>query len=186
MNTRLAISATMLGGAVLIAVPAWIGHRPQFIWNASASIPVGLYRVEPDDRIGIADIAVVMPPKPLASFLAARGYLPNGVPLLKHVLALGGQTVCRRRTAIIVRGVTYGHARERDSRGRPLPVWQGCRVIANGDVFLMNRDAADSFDSRYFGPLPLTSIIGRAVPLWTAARTSPAPNVSNDPVPGKP
>jgi type IV secretory pathway protease TraF len=29
-----------------------------------------------------------MPPKPLASFLAARGYLPKGVPLLKHILAV--------------------------------------------------------------------------------------------------
>ena len=25
-----------------------------------------------------------------------------------------------------------GEARERDSRGRPLPVWQGCRVVADG------------------------------------------------------
>lgn len=93
---RLAIIAGMLGGAVLAVAPAWIDHRPCFIWNASASVPIGLYRVEPASRIDVADIAVVMPPQPLASFLAGRQYLPNGVPLLKRVLALKGTTVCRQ------------------------------------------------------------------------------------------
>jgi conjugative transfer signal peptidase TraF len=181
MNMRLAIIATMLGGTVLVVAPVWIDHQPQFIWNASASVPIGLYRVEPANRIDVADIAIVVPPKPLAGFLAERGYLPKGVPLLKRVLALGGATVCRQGTAIIAYGVILGHARERDSRGRPLPVWQGCRVIADGDAFLMNWDTADSFDGRYFGPLPLTSIIGRAIPVWTNDRISPVPDDSGQP-----
>ncbi|TIO30928.1 DUF736 family protein [Mesorhizobium sp.] len=185
MSVRPAIVAAMLGGTVLIALPAWIGQRPQLIWNASASVAIGLYRVEPYDRIGVADIALVMPPKSLADFMARRGYLSNNVPLLKRVLALSGQTVCRRRTAIVVGSVTYGHARERDSRGRALPVWQGCRVVAGDEVFLMNWGAADSFDGRYFGLLPLTSVIGRAVPVWTLGHAFPAPNASNDPVRGK-
>ena len=53
------------------------------------------------------------------------------------------------------------------SCGRPLPVWQGCRVVAGGEVFLMNRQSEDSLDGRYFGPLPTTTIVGRADPLWT-------------------
>jgi conjugative transfer signal peptidase TraF len=175
MSMRGTIIATVLGGAILVVAPAWTGHSPRFIWNVSASAPVGLYRIERTHRIEVADIVVVKAPDLLAGFLAERGYLPNGVPLLKRLLALGGQTVCRRGTAIIAYGTTYGTARERDSRGRPLPVWQGCRVIADGEVFLMNWDAPDSFDSRYFGPLPLTSIIGRAVPLWTTdGGTDPA------------
>ncbi|RUZ98952.1 S26 family signal peptidase, partial [Mesorhizobium sp. M7A.F.Ca.US.001.02.1.1] len=126
MSMRATIIAGMLGGAVLAVAPAWIAHRPTFIWNASASVPVGLYRVEPDSRIDVTDIAVVMPPQPLASFLGERQYLPNGVPLLKRVFALKGTTVCRQGAAIITHGATVGLARERDSRGRPLPVWQGC------------------------------------------------------------
>lgn len=184
-STRRTIIAMMLGGAALVAAPAWAIHRPRFIWNASASVPIGLYRVEPADRIGVADIAVVTSPEPLADFLAARGYLPKGVPLLKHVVALAGASVCRQGAAIIADGVPLGHARGRDSRGRPLPVWQGCRLIADGEVFVMNRDAADSFDSRYFGALPLTSIIGRAVPIWVTDSISSTPNVPNDSVPGE-
>ncbi|MER8855752.1 S26 family signal peptidase [Mesorhizobium australicum] len=185
MSVRTVIITTMLSGAVLVTVPVWAGHRPRLIWNASASIPTGLYRVEPADRIDVADIAVVMPPERLADFLAERGYLPRDVPLLKHVLALGGATVCRQGNAIIVRGVTLGHAFERDSRGRPLPVWQGCRVIADREVFLMNWNSADSFDGRYFGPLPLNSIIGRAVPVWTNDRASQATD-ADEAVPGEP
>ena len=41
------------------------------------------------------------------------------------------------------------------------------RVVAGGDVFLMNRHSGDSLDGRYFGPLPITTVVGRADPLWT-------------------
>ena len=60
-----------------------------------------------------------------------------------------------------------GEALDRDHLSRSLPVWHGCRVIADGDVFLMNRQSGDSLDGRYFGPLPTISIVGRADPLWT-------------------
>lgn len=186
MSMRVTIVVAMLSGVVLVAAPACFRHRPQLIWNASASVPIGLYRIEPADSVGVVDIAVVMPPEPLAQLLAARGYLPHGVPLLKRVLALGGQTVCRRGSAIIVHSVTIGHARERDTRGRLLPDWEGCRVLAGDEVFLMNWDAADSFDGRYFGPLPRASIIGRAVPVWVAHQRSPAPNIRGDSVSDEP
>jgi conjugative transfer signal peptidase TraF len=93
--------------------------------------------------------------------------LPRGVPMLKRVLALPGQTVCRNGTTITVDTIEIGEARERDGRGRPLPVWQGCRVIAEGELFLMNWQSADSLDGRYFGPIPASAVIGRALPIWT-------------------
>jgi type IV secretory pathway protease TraF len=60
-----------------------------------------------------------------------------------------------------------GEALDRDHLGRPLPFWRGCRVVAGGDVFLMNRLSEDSLDGRYFGPLPTTTVVGWADPLWT-------------------
>jgi type IV secretory pathway protease TraF len=83
------------------------------------------------------------------------------------VLALPGQIVCREELRITVDKTEMGVARERDSRGRTLPVWQGCHVIADGEVFLMNWQSADSLDGRYFGPIPTSAVIGRAVPMWT-------------------
>ena len=163
------------GGATLVAMalgvsatalPLAIGASPRLIWNASASVPIGLYAITPASQLQVNVLVVVRPPEDVAAFLAEGGYLPRGVPILKHILALPSQTVCRFGNAVSVDAIAIGYSRERDSRGRALPVWQGCRVLAKDEVFLMNR-SADSFDGRYFGPLPAASIVGRAEPLWT-------------------
>lgn len=139
---------------------------PRLIWNASASVPVGLYRVQPAEPFHIGELVVAMPPEPLASYLADRGYLPEGVPLLKHILALAGQNVCRTGDTITVDGATVGQALASDWRGRNLPVWQGCQALSAGSVFLMNLQSEHSLDGRYFGPLSTSVVIARAVPLW--------------------
>jgi conjugative transfer signal peptidase TraF len=150
-----------------VAASALIETPKKLIWNASASAPIGLYSIEPVDRLEVTDLVAVDAPEPLARFLAERGYLPSGVPLMKRIAGLPGQRVCRLGSAITVDGIAMGNALERDRRGRDLPVWQGCQRIAGGEVFLMNWEVQDSLDGRYFGPLPAISIIGRAVPLWT-------------------
>ncbi len=154
--------------AALSVIASELFHpRPRFIWNASASVPIGLYAVHPAGKLAITELVVVRPPPALARFLARRDYLPNGVPMLKRVLALPGQTVCRNNRKIAVDGITMGSALDRDSHGRPLPVWRGCRRVPDSQVFLMNWQSRDSFDGRYFGLLSRATIIGRAVPVWT-------------------
>ncbi len=118
-------------------------------------------------NLEVTDLVAVDAPEPLATFLSDGGYLPRGVPLLKRVAALPGQRVCRTGLVITVDGVPMGDALDRDRRGRPLPIWQGCRLVANGELFLMNWQVRDSLDGRYFGPLPATAVIGRATPLYT-------------------
>jgi type IV secretory pathway protease TraF len=122
--------------------------------------------VRPPRRLIVTDLVVAFPPEPLAMLLAEGGYLPR-VPLIERILALPGQTVCRTDLTITVDRIEMGAARPRDRRGRLLPIWQGCRVVRSGEVFLMNWDEPASLDSRYFGPLPLAAIVGRAAPLWT-------------------
>ena len=166
MNARCAtIFTTIATTGLLLATLG--GAPPHFIWNASNSVPIGLYRVQPATQIAVTDLVAVQPPELLAAFLDLNGYLPTGVPMLKRVLALAGQTVCRIGLTVTVDGVDVGQAHERDRRGRPLPAWHGCRAIADGDIFVMNWQSADSLDGRYFGPIPASSVIGRAVPLWT-------------------
>lgn len=152
----------------ILAITAVIHPLPRVIWNASASVPIGLYAVDPRRSPERMDIAVVHPPEPLARFLSEGGYLPEGVPLLKHVAALPGQRVCRRDRTITIDGVMMGEALSRDRRGRPLPVWRGCQTLAADQVFLLNPDSTGSLDGRYFGPLPASAILGVARPLWTA------------------
>jgi conjugative transfer signal peptidase TraF len=140
---------------------------PRLIWNASASVPIGLYAIHPARTLDVTELVVVHPPNDLARFLSERRYLPEGVPMLKRVLALPGQTVCRDQRTITVDGVAMGQALERDTHGRPLPTWHGCQRIPEGQVFLMNWQSEVSLDGRYFGLLSRTTIVGRADPLWT-------------------
>lgn len=160
------LAATFAVASALIATIV-LEPLPLYIWNASASVPIGLYRLRPADQFQVIQLVAVQPPEPLATFLDLNGYLPAGVPMLKRVLALPGQTVCRSGLAISVDEVAVGEAKDHDRRGRPLPKWQGCRVVGDGELFLMNWQSSDSLDGRYFGFLPASSVIGRAIPVWT-------------------
>jgi conjugative transfer signal peptidase TraF len=165
--TRRSISLAAMAGIAALMPFTNFKPAPVLVWNASESAPMGLYYVQPASALFVTTLVLAMPPEPLARSLAQAGYLPRGVPLLKRILAVPVQSVCRHKLIISVDGVDVGTARERDRRGRSLPVWQGCRIIGDGEVFLMNWDEPASLDSRYFGPIPTSAIIGRADPLWT-------------------
>lgn len=161
--------AGTFAGIALIAASALVAPRPRLIWNASASVPIGLYLVQEAGGIAVGDLVAVAAPDDLAGFLADRGYLPRGVPILKHVAALAGSTVCRIGAVVTVDGRPVAVARPRDRRDRPLPTWSGCRTLTEDEALLLNPDAPESFDSRYFGALPLDAIVARLEPLWTCA-----------------
>ena len=75
--------------------------------------------------------------------------------------------MCRNEGLITIDGMTMGIALTRDRHDRALPIWQGCRLIAQDEVFLMNPGEPASFDGRYFGPVPRTTIVGRAESMLT-------------------
>lgn len=166
MNRRADAIIVTLGAIALTVLPSVVGVSRLLLWNSSASVPIGLYRVLPPRALHVGDVAVVMPSDPLAATLAARGSLPSGVPLIKPIAALDGQTISRQDLRITIDGAFVGAALAHDRRGQALPVWQGCRTLGPSDVFLMNPAESDSFDGRYFGSLPMSSVIGRAAPLW--------------------
>ena len=56
----------------------------------------------------------------------------------------------------------------RDGAGRPLPgIPAGTYAVAPGQVWLISSYSPRSFDSRYLGPVPISSIRGTVKPLWT-------------------
>jgi conjugative transfer signal peptidase TraF len=165
-----ALVAIMLAGLGLIAAPTVVGWQPRIIWNASASVPLGLYVAAPTDHIALGDLMLVRPPETLAAFLAERGYVARSVPLLKHVAALPPQVVCAEGGAITVDGETVAHRRMADRLARPLPTWLGCHRLESGEVFLLNAAEPDSLDGRYFGPLLRKNIVGRLRPVWITGR----------------
>jgi conjugative transfer signal peptidase TraF len=142
-------------------------HDPLLVWNASASVPIGLYSVQPISKPAVTDLVVARPPEALQGWFAKRHYLAHGVLLIKRVAALPGQRVCRNGGTVTVDGIDMATAQERDHAGRPLPAWTGCLSVASGQVFLLNWDEPSSLDGRYFGTIPSERLLGRAVPLWT-------------------
>jgi conjugative transfer signal peptidase TraF len=155
---------------------ACFGPLPRLVWNATASTPEGLYRVIKDRHFQVGELVAVAPPPKLADWLAVRHFLPLHAVLMKQVSAVEGARVCRAGLSIIIDGRTIAQARERDHLGRLLPVWTGCRTLGRADIFLMNAAVPDSLDGRYFGPLPVKSVVGRAEPIWTKAVASTQPS----------
>lgn len=159
----------LIAGAVVAATLATltVPVSRYAVWNATASVPTGLYAIRGKRSLHVGERVAIEPPPDLRSLLAERGYLPTGVPLLKRIAAVSGQRVCRFGHGVTIDGEFVGVARARDSLGRTLPAWFGCRTLRAGELFLMNPAASDSFDGRYFGVLRMADVIGRAVPVWT-------------------
>ena len=173
MNARLltqgriaALYAAVVGAGLVAASTAEVWPL-RIVYNASASVPLGWYTVDEPAPVNVGDLVVAKPPLRAETLLVTRGYLATGVPILKFVSARAGQRVCRSADLVTIDGVAVASARDRDRAGRPLPRWTGCRRLSLSDVFLLNAARPDSFDGRYFGPVPVTSIIGTATPLWT-------------------
>jgi len=151
--------------AISIAEPA---RQPWLIWNASGSVPIGLYRVE--QRIpGTGDLAVVRLDPDVAHLANASGYLRGTDYVLKPVAAVGPGTVCRFGSRILIDGRIVAEAHATDADQRPMPEWSGCRRLRASELFLLS-PVAGSFDSRYFGPVRGDMIVGKAVPLWLRSR----------------
>ena len=154
-----------LFGLGLIGLATLARPAPWLVWNASASAPIGLYRVLPGKLVR-GDLVLVNIPDSVRQLAAERSYLPQNVPLVKRVAALDGDVICAAADVISVNGRVVAERMARDRLGRPLPRWSGCLLLDGGEAFLLMEGLADSFDSRYFGPVPTAAIIGRLVPLW--------------------
>jgi type IV secretory pathway protease TraF len=154
----------MLAGVALV-LAACIPKPPLLVWNASPSVATGLYRIATGlPRLG--ELVLVRLTVPMGMLADRRGYLPRSAYLLKPVVAVAGDRVCRFGARIFVRRRLAAFALGHDGVARPMPAWQGCRMLRSGEVFLLAQDPA-SFDGRYFGPVPMHNLVGRAVLLWS-------------------
>lgn len=152
---------------VLFQAFGWLGLRI----NASNSLPVGIY-LETDE----SDLVEFCPPERWGRFAAERGYRSRGVcrdgasPLLKPVVACAGETVHLSPSGIRVRGGLIPNTAPRrvDSKGRALaPYLFGTHRVEAGTVWVASSYSDRSFDSRYMGPIPTSTIRARLRPLVT-------------------
>ena len=152
-----AIPVLALGLASAVSLPR------KLIYNASESASIGFYWID-QQPISRGDYVYVRVPERVRDIVIERGYLQPDVPLLKRVVGSNGDRICRVGPEVSVNGTVVVTAKRHDGLGREMPVWQGCHMLHERRVFLL-QDHPQSFDGRYFGPLDRRLIIGRATRL---------------------
>jgi len=160
-------SAIVLVAVGLSAVlsSAVLTTKPRFVWNTTASAPVGLYFVSPVRLIRPGDMVIAHVPRRFRKLVDHRRYIPSHLPLIKHVSAAAQDQVCAQGQTIWINGRAAARRHSRDSTGRPLPTWTGCVRLRAGDLFLLS-DHPASFDGRYFGITQEHDVIGKAELIW--------------------
>lgn len=162
--TRIYRRRMLIGAAVAVAVilASYAAPlRPLLLWNASASVPTGLYFLTPRTEWRKGDLVAARLPTEARGLAAARNYLPSGTPVLKRVAATSPDHVCARADKLYVNDALIVVRRSADAAGRPLPRWHACRRLRPGELLLL-APALSSFDGRYFGPSHSRDILGLA------------------------
>ncbi|WP_245455631.1 conjugative transfer signal peptidase TraF [Neorhizobium lilium] len=142
--------------------------------NLTLSEPLGIWRIEPLSRAPLVGDLVFICPPPTPPFQKAwqRGYLRRGLcaggfaPLIKTVVALPSQHVAIG-DIVKIDGVVLDASRIRksDGQGRPITPYSG-GIVPPGHLFL-HSSFASSYDSRYFGPISISGLLGLAKPILT-------------------
>lgn len=156
-------TVTALG--LVMAALAVGGDGPDMaLINESSSLARGLY-VRTGDRVSPGAV-VAVPQSEAARPYLERLSMPADLPLLKRVAAMGGDRVCAVGDLVQTPG-RWAARLERDRRGAILPAWRECRVLEPDELFLLG-DTLGSFDSRYFGPVRRSEVVGvyREVLTW--------------------
>jgi conjugative transfer signal peptidase TraF len=180
MNTRavgrsLAICA--ITAAALVGAGGAAAYYGGLRINTTESMPVGLWLVTTGGVIQRGQVVSVCPvPGEVMDMAKERGYVPPGVcpgryePLIKPVAAVAGDLVMVSTEGVSVNGVAVPNTQQAlaDGAGRQMPrIAPGEYPVTSGSVWVLSSYNAASFDSRYFGPLPVSNIEGTARPLFT-------------------
>jgi conjugative transfer signal peptidase TraF len=153
------------------AVPATLAFglgcspQPAFLVNVSRSEPLGLY-VRTGSTPSPGQLAAFRPPGAVRAYVAAS--LPEIGPggILKTVVGGAGDLACVSGDQLRLNGRVLGPVLRRDRHGRAPPRWTGCRALEDGEYLVFSDRIPNSFDSRYYGPIPSADLIGAYAPLW--------------------
>lgn len=178
LRARIVLAGLSVCGLAALAWASFVHPLPRLTYNPSDSVAVGWYRVDPLDprtsslppSLHVGSIVLTRLPADAAALAAQRGYLPTRVPLLKRVGAVAPQEVCIAGGSVRIDGVPSAAVLSADRLARPLPSWPQCRQLRQGELFLLSVTNPASFDSRYFGPISASGVIGIAHPVWLEKR----------------
>ena len=155
---------TALATACASALACLVGSH--LLWNWTPSLPLGLYWISPRREPNVGALVAFPVPGGVRALVRERRYLPPGAVLVKRVVANASDDVCTEGGRLTVNGAPLGAIATTDTCGRPLPHDTRCGPLPSGVVFVASH-LPTSFDSRTFGPVPLSELRGTVTPLWT-------------------
>jgi len=167
--TRMIFAA---GATVAVAFTAAVviaGQLDLVVRNVSASLPEGWY-VRVSGPLQTGSLVTFMLPRSMAPYAASVPAMQSFFrdhPLLKPVVGLAGDTICRDHQDVFsVNGTPLAVAMRAGPSGHPLPAWHGCHVLAEDEIAVFSNRIPDSIDSRLFGAVPIAEVTGTYRPLW--------------------
>jgi signal peptidase I len=101
------------------------------------------------------DVIVFNPP-------AAAQEDSSGVPFIKRVIGVAGDTVEVKGGHVWVNGAELDEPYVFDGQSTDPTTGQSKWTVPDGELFVMGDHRQQSQDSRVFGPIPKSSVIGRA------------------------
>ena len=135
-----------------------------FVYNATASVPVGWYLLLPPQNVARDDMVVFTVPEDMQALAVERGWLPKGTKMLKRVGGLAGDMYgVNRSRQFYVNDVYIGQASLVDGKGQEMPDRSCGSHMVEDNCFLPVGDNPHSFDGRYYGTVPLECINNKAV-----------------------
>lgn len=155
-----------LFGAAIIAICgtlslSMMSEAPLFLYPITPSLPPGLYvRTFGPPEVGM--IAAFRVPEAAKRYKASIGEdVHDDFLFMKPIIAGPGDYVCQPPERFdVIRGKMARIVIPNDTNRRQPPLWPICRLLTNDEFFMMSLHLPNSFDSRYFGPIRRSQILG--------------------------
>lgn len=139
-----------------------------FIFNRTASLPLGFYIVIPKRTYQIGDIVAFKCPPPFEAIAVERGWIKKDELMLKKIGALFGDEYRILPNHQFIANQKYvGQVIEKDKNDKDMPSIGIGSFIVKENKFLPIGENPRSFDGRYFGDVFLSDIRYTVYPLFT-------------------
>ena len=161
MRPRRWIGAGAVIALALTLVTIHSLDAPLFLYPSSASLPAGLY-MQSFETVRVGSIVAFPVPDVAQRYQELSGIdVSPGHLFIKPITAGPGDLVCSDpENGLVINDVFVAPVVTSDDQGRRLPIWHSCRWLRKSEFFVFSDAVTNSFDSRHYGPLLMSSIIG--------------------------
>jgi type IV secretory pathway protease TraF len=167
--TRIGFAAMAASALTFTIAVVVAGRHDLVIRNISPSLPLGWY-MRVNEPVTTGSLVTFPLPRSMSAYAASEPAMQaffRDHSLIKPVVAMSGDTICRdRRGVFSVNGKALATAARTGPTGRPLPVWRGCVELSKDEIAVFSNRVPDSIDSRLFGAVPLSDVEGVYTALW--------------------